>query len=415
MSAPPGGGEPKRSLRHRLYHGETAYDFVGRRRVWFLVSGLVILAGVVSLLTQGLNYGIDFKGGTSWEVEAPEVSVAQARDAVAPVGLGDAKIQKVQSQGADDRIRVQGPRFEGTAEEISTKQAEVTDKLARLAGTEPGQVSVNDVGPSWGKDVTKKARNALVVFFVLISIYIWLRFEWKMAVAALSAVVHDIFVTVGVYSISRFEVTPATVVAFLTILGYSLYDTIVVFDKVEENSKGASAGSRLTYSDIVNLSMNQVLMRSINTSLVAILPILSVLVVGAGFLGAAILKDFGLALLVGLLTGAYSSIFIAAPVLAALKEREPRYKAIRVRAESRGGGSGLLTPAAAAAGRGRAGRSASDGAEDAEESDVVPARAGGGASTATGHTAKGSTATGRPRPRPQQRNAPRPRKKGKRR
>ena len=221
--------------------------------------------------------------------------------------------------------------------------------MAEMGGVDAGQVSVNDVGPSWGKDVTKKARTALIAFFVLISAYIWLRFEWKMAVAALAAVVHDIFVTVGVYSISRFEVTPATVVAFLTILGYSLYDTIVVFDKVEENSKGLSATGRMTYSDTVNLSMNQVLMRSLNTSLVAILPILSILLIGAGVLGATTLKDFGLALLIGLLTGAYSSIYIAAPVLAILKEREPRYLAVRQRLAAKGGGSGVLTPAAAAA------------------------------------------------------------------
>ncbi len=323
------------SLRHRLYHGETAFDFVGHRRRWFLLSGLVVLAGVVSLVTQGLNYGIDFRGGSSWEVRAPGVSVAETRDALRPVGLSDAKIQV---QGSD-LLRVQADR--GTPEE----QARVTEALARLAGVEPAQVSVNDVGPSWGKDVTKKARNALVVFFVLITAYISLRFEWKMAVAAMAAVVHDILVTVGVYSLSRFEVTPATVVAFLTILGYSLYDTIVVFDKVEENARGLSSAGKLTYSDMVNLSMNQVLMRSLNTSLVAILPILSILLIGAGVLGATTLKDFGLALLVGLLTGAYSSIYIAAPMLAMLKEREPRYAAVRQRVLSKGGGPGILTPA----------------------------------------------------------------------
>ena len=243
--------------------------------------------------------------------------------------------------------------------------------MAELGGVDSSQVSVNDVGPSWGKDVTKKARTALIAFFVLISAYIWLRFEWKMAVAALAAVVHDIFVTVGVYSISRFEVTPATVVAFLTILGYSLYDTIVVFDKVEENSKGLSATGRMTYTDTVNLSMNQVLMRSLNTSLVAILPILSILLIGAGVLGATTLKDFGLALLIGLLTGAYSSIFIAAPVLALLKEREPRYLAVRQRLSAKGGGSGVLTPAAAAA---LAGGGGGGNAAGGARSRVPPAR-----------------------------------------
>jgi preprotein translocase subunit SecF len=353
-----------RSLRYRLYHGETAFNFVGRWKVWFLASALVIGAGLISLLTQGLNYGIDFKGGTSWEVKAPGVSVAEARDKLRPFGLGDAKIQIA----GGDVVRVQSDTR--TPEE----QAEITRAMSELGRVDVGQVSVNDVGPSWGKDVTKKARTALIAFFVLISIYIWLRFEWKMAVAALAAVLHDILVTVGVYSISRFEVTPATVVAFLTILGYSLYDTIVVFDKVEENSKGLSATGRLTYSDTVNLSMNQVLMRSLNTSLVAILPILSILLIGAGVMGAITLKDFGLALLVGLLTGAYSSIYIAAPLLAMLKEREPRYTSVRQRLEAKGGGSGLLTPAAAAAlaGGGGGGTGGKSGSAAAKQTTPKP-------------------------------------------
>ncbi|MDP8938573.1 MAG: protein translocase subunit SecF [Actinomycetota bacterium] len=401
----------RQSLRHRLYHGETAFDFVGRRRRWFAFSALVVLAGVVSLVTQGLNYGIDFKGGTSWEVKAPGVSVAEARDALRPVGLADAKIQL---QGSD-LLRVQDDRR--TAEE----QAKVTEALARVAGVAAAEVSVNDVGPSWGQDVTNKARNALVVFFVLITAYISLRFEWKMAVAAMAAVVHDILVTVGVYSLSRFEVTPATVVAFLTILGYSLYDTIVVFDKVEENARGLASSGRQTYSDMVNLSMNQVLMRSLNTSLVAILPILSILLIGAGVLGATTLKDFGLALLVGLLTGAYSSIFIAAPVLAMLKEREPRYTAVRQRVAAKGGGTGLLTPAAAAAmsggggGGGRARPAAKKGggrAAAADDDDLLVPSAKSPVAAAGAPARPANRPGNRPANRP---NAPRPRKKGKKR
>ncbi|MDQ4091458.1 MAG: protein translocase subunit SecF, partial [Actinomycetota bacterium] len=317
----------KASLAHRLYHGETSFDFVGRRKLWWAFSTVVILAGLLSLVTQGLNLGIDFEGGTSWEVPAPGVSVAEARDAVRPLGLGDATIQTI----GDDRLRV------ASGNESPEQQEAISRALADLARVDISQVSVNDVGPSWGQAVTNKARNALIVFFILISIYISLRFEWKMAVAALAAVVHDILVTVGVYSLSRFQVTPATVVAFLTILGYSLYDTIVVFDKVEENTKGLAASGRFTYSDTVNLSMNQVLMRSLNTSIVAIMPIVSILVIGAGVLGATTLNDFGLALLVGLLTGAYSSIFIAAPILAILKEREPRYAGVRQRLTAKGG------------------------------------------------------------------------------
>lgn len=401
---------PRTSLRHKLYHGETTIDFVGRRNIWFLLSGVFVLAGLISLLTQGLNYGIDFKGGTSWEVPAPGVSVEQARDAVRPLGLGDATIQVI----GGDRIRV------ASGNESPERQAGISQALAEVANVDPGQVSVNDVGPSWGKAVTNKARNALVVFVVLISIYISLRFEWKMAVAALSAVVHDILVTVGVYSVFRFEVTPATVVAFLTILGYSLYDTIVVFDKVEENAKGLGATGRFTYSDMVNLSMNQVLMRSLNTAISSLLPIVSLLVIGGAVLGATILNDFGLALFVGLLASAYSSICTATPILAILKEREPRYAAIRQRLTAKGG-AGLLTPAAAAvlAGGGGGGTSAPPrprvGAKstsrnrppvpDGDDDDLlVPARP----------APSGEAQTPRPKPVPRP-GAPRPRKKGKKR
>ena len=309
----------KSSLRHRLYHGETSFDFMGRKKVWFGISALIILAGVFSLVTQGLNLGIDFKGGTSWTVKAPHESVASLRDKVRPLGLGEATIQTT----GNGFVKISAKHSS------QAKEVEVTDTLAKVAGTTPQQVSVNDVGPSWGKAVTNKAEKALVVFFILITIYISFRFEWKMAIAAIVAVIHDILITVGIYSLSRFTVTPGTVVAFLTILGYSLYDTIVVFDRIEENTRGLSASGRMTYSDTVNLSMNQVLMRSLNTSLVAILPVASILGIGAYLLGATALEDFGLALLVGLLTGAYSSIFIASPVLVLLKEREPLAGACR--------------------------------------------------------------------------------------
>jgi preprotein translocase subunit SecF len=288
---------------------------------------------------------------------------------------------------------------------VQSKQDEVTAAIAKVAHTTPAQVSVNEVGPSWGKAVTNKARTALIAFFVAISIYISFRFEPKMAVAAIVAVVHDILVTVGVYSISRFEVTPATVVAFLTILGYSLYDTIVVFDRVEENTRGLSASGRMTYADTVNLSMNQVLMRSINTSLAAILPVLSVLVIGAYVLGATALQDFGLALLVGLITGAYSSIFIASPVLTILKEREPRYSAIRQRLLTKGAAPAPLTPAAAAVmaggggGGGSRGGDAGSAGADGGAPPLVPGRA---------RTVPVQRPHGRPGPRP------RPRKKKRR-
>jgi preprotein translocase subunit SecF len=394
--------EGKRSIWYRLYNGETSYDFVGRYRLWFAFSGVVIAVGIASLALQGLNLGIDFKGGTAWEVPVKRDLVEEARDTLAGTGLGEPKIQLAESSSGKT-LKVQTRRFTGTDAEIAAKQQEVSDRLGELAGVEPGEVNVTDVGPSFGRSVANKARTALIVFLVVITIYISLRFEWKMAVAAMAAVVHDILVTVGVYSLSRFEVTPATVVAFLTILGYSLYDTIVVFDKVEENTKGLSASGRMTYADTVNLSMNQVLMRSLNTSLVAILPILSVLVIGAYGLGATTLKDFGLALLIGLLTGAYSSIYVASPILALLKEREPRYAALRQRLAAKPGptASTPLTPAAAAMSRASAIGEAGDGDKDRDRVGVrapAPPRAR-------------PSSTGRPANRP----PPRPRKKGKRR
>ena len=382
---------PKASIWHRLYHGETSFDFVGNSKRWFAASGLIILIGLISLGTRGLNFGIDFRGGTAWEVPTASVSVASARHALAPLGLGQAKVQ-VLGGGTSRLLRVQADPQGGTTAEKKAKIEAVSVALAKVAKVQASRVGVNEVGPSWGKDITSKAVRALIVFLVVITLYISLRFEPKMAAAALAALVHDILVTVGVYSLSGFEVTPATIVAFLTILGYSLYDTIVVFDKIEENTRGLAASGRMTYGDMVNLSMNQVLMRSLNTSLVAILPILSVLIIGAYVLGAATLEDFGLALSVGLLTGAYSSIFIASPLLAVLKEREPRYRGIRQRATTRIAGP-PLTPAAAAA-------AAGSGTAGGEPRDQVPS-----AASARGQASRPSG----------NRPPPRPRKKGKRR
>ena len=324
----------------RLYNGETAFDFVGHRRRWFALSGTIILVGLLAHGIKGLNFGIDFKGGTSWELPAKGVTVSEARSAVAGAGVKEATVQTLKgANGTDIRVEAKVPPVD---------QAKVTAALARLTHQSENEVAVNSVGPTWGHEITHKALVALAAFFVAVGVFITFRFQAKMAFAALVAVFHDILITIGVYAIFGFDVTPNTVIALLTILGYSLYDTVVVFDKVDENTRGLAASGRMTYSDTVNLSMNQVLMRSINTSLVALLPILSVLLIGDLFLGATTLKEFGLALFVGLLSGAYSSIFIAAPILAVLKEREPRYATIRQRLESRGAAGALLTPRAAA-------------------------------------------------------------------
>ena len=388
----------KASLRHRLYHGETSFDFMGRKRMWFAISGLVIALGIVSLFTQGLNLGIDFKGGVAWTAKAKGVSVGTMRDAVRPFGIGDATIQTT----GNGFIKVSSKHLP------QDKQNQVTGAIANTAHSTPQQVSITDVGPSWGKAVTNKARTALIVFFILITVYISFRFEWKMAVAAIVAVIHDILITVGIYSLSRFVVTPATVVAFLTILGYSLYDTIVVFDRIEENTRGLSASGRMTYSDTVNLSMNQVLMRSLNTSLVAILPVASVLFIGVYFLGATALEDFALALLVGLITGAYSSIFIASPVLVLLKEREPRYATIRQRLATKGAPAAPLTPAAAAVMAGGGGGTrvmrtgVDDGGADTGGGDGGPPLIPGRPRTVPAHRPHGRQG-GRPRPRKKRR------------
>jgi preprotein translocase subunit SecF len=333
----------------RLYRGQTHFDFVRRRRWWFAASGIVILAGLISLGVRGLNYSIEFVGGTSWQVPAPGVTVAQAQSALTPLGLGGATITQL-GTGSKASLNVEAKLGKGSAGVSTTEAAKVAGVLASLAHKPASAVSIENVGPTWGSDITHKAVEALIVFLIVIAAYITLFFEWKMALAAIVAVAHDIIVTVGIYSLLSFLVTPDTVVAFLTILGYSLYDTIVVFDRVRDNSRGLGATGKLSYTDVVNLSMNQTLARSINTSLVAILPILSVLVLGADILGAVTLEYFGLALLIGLTSGAYSSIFIASPLLAMLKEHEERYRKIRERLESRGTALQLLSPAAVAAG-----------------------------------------------------------------
>ena len=319
--------EPKPSrggLLHRLYHGETHFDFVGKRRIGFAISGALILVSLLSLFTRGLNLGIEFEGGVAWEFPAANTSVSETRSTLAQYGINDAKIQTL--RGTDgERIRAQaGPQTGVTS-------SGVRQRLSENAQVDIGEVSFTSIGPTWGAEITHKAIRALIIFFIVLALYITIRFEWRMAVAALAAVAHDVLISVGVYSLFGFEVTPATVIAFLTILGFSLYDTIVVFDKVHENTRRVLATGRATYGDVVNLSMNQVLARSLNTTLCAVLPVMSLLFVGSILMGATALEDFALALLVGLITGSYSSIFIATPILAALKEREPRYRALKAK------------------------------------------------------------------------------------
>lgn len=306
-----------------IYHERTNFDFIGRSWLWALISGTLVVVSIGALVLSGLNLGIDFEGGTQWEfrVAKGDVTSNDVRDALSGTAAANARILILGNNG----VRVQEAELKPAA------RAAVTAALAKVANVKQSDLSIVDVGPTWGDQVSRKALTALAFFFVLIAVYLTFRFEWKMALSAILAVVHDIVITVGVYAVTGFEVTPATVVAFLTILGFSLYDTVVVFDKIRENTPSLGSERGDTYSAMVNRSMNQVLMRSINTSFVALLPVASLLVVGSGILGAVTLRDFALALFVGLLVGAYSSIFVATPILAWLKEREPRNVALRER------------------------------------------------------------------------------------
>jgi preprotein translocase subunit SecF len=308
----------------RLFRGETTIDFFGRRNVGFIASGLLLIVTVGSLFTQGLNLGIDFKGGVAFEVPvAGTMSEATAKEILVAnkIKTDNVKIQTLTS-GTTKRIRIQ------LGDLPTASRTTIQEALATSAKATVNDVSVATVSSTWGRNITTKAIKALLIFFLIVSLFIAWRFEWRMALSAIIAMVHDVGISVGVYSVFKLEVTPATVVAFLTILGFSLYDTIVVFDKVHDNNERFS-GSKVSYGDIVNVSMNQVLMRSLNTSIAAVLPVLSLLVLGSGVFGAIALREFALALLVGLATGAYSSIYIASPLLGILKERSDQYRSMR--------------------------------------------------------------------------------------
>jgi len=313
-----------------LFRNEHHFDFPAMWRKALVGSAVLVLISVGALVFRGLNLGIEFEGGTAWEVTAPGVSVADTRDALGGTGAESGKIQTLGS----DAIRVRADL--DTQDEVAV----VTATLAELASVDVTDVSVTTVGPSWGDQITSKARNALFWFFIIVAGYIAVRLEWKMAVGALVAVAHDIVISVGVYAIFQFEVTPATVIAFLTIMGYSLYDTIVVYDKVRDVGGRLTVTGRYTYSEMMNQSLNQVLMRSINTSITSVLPVLSMLLIGSVFLGALTLQEFAIALLIGILVGTYSSVFVAASVVAYMKEREAENRAVADKIRAREGESG---------------------------------------------------------------------------
>jgi preprotein translocase subunit SecF len=309
----------------RLYRGEVSVNFVRRQRTWYAISGLILLVSAAALLVRGLNFSLEFKGGSSFTFPpTSSTSTGAISRVVSGVTGGDASVQ----YSASPSLHQWTVQTAALSSDITQKVASALAQAFHLAQT---SVSVQLVGPTWGSQITSKAVEALIIFLVVIVIYLSIAFEWRMAVAAFVALLHDILITVGVYALAGFTVSPTSVVGLLTILGYSLYDTVVVFDKVRENTAGLLTTQRSTYSDAANLALNQTLVRSINTSLTALLPVASILFVGAGLLGAGTLKDLALVLFVGMLSGTYSSIFIATPVLADLKERDPRYKDLAVK------------------------------------------------------------------------------------
>jgi preprotein translocase subunit SecF len=399
----------------RLYRGEVSYNFVGRKRRWYSISGAILLISIVALLVRGLDFSVDFKGGAVFQFAAPSASTTQVQDAVTSGGVTGAIVQEL-SGSLGKSWQVQTPT-------LTTAQSNtVENSLISHLGVNASKISVQFVGSSWGSQITDKAIEALIAFLIVIVIYLTIAFDWKMAVAAFVALIHDLVIATGVYALTAFQVSPATVIGLLTILGYSLYDTVVVFDKVRENTAGLLGGAKSTYSQAANLALNQTLVRSINTSLIALLPVAAILFVGGGLLGAGELKDLALVLFVGMLSGTYSSIFIATPVLADLKEREPQYQALAKRVAIRASGGRATKRAEAKASAGTRSRSrsgaastppsgqdpddgfADDDAPPADELTTTGSRVPGAAGT-TGVPASRAVPGSRPGPRQQPRRS----------
>ncbi|WP_314613749.1 protein translocase subunit SecF [Streptomyces stackebrandtii] len=340
-------------LGARLHRGEVGYDFIGNRKIWYGLSILITITAIVALAVRGLNMGIEFQGGAVFTTPKSEVSVSQAQEYAEEASGHDAIVQQLGNGSL--RIQVGG---------LDTAQSDkVRAELAKDMNVPEDKIAAELVGPSWGEQIANKAWTGLGVFMILVVIYLAIAFEWRMAVAALIALIHDLTITVGIYSLVGFEVTVGTVIGLLTILGYSLYDTVVVFDSLKEQTKDITKQTRFTYSELANRSINGTLVRSINTTVVALLPVAGLLFIGGGVLGAGMLNDISLSLFVGLAAGAYSSIFIATPLVADLKEREPAIRALKKR---------IMTKRAAAAAKGEP----LDAADELSEAAVVGPRAG---------------------------------------
>lgn len=296
------------------------FDFIGKKYIWFGISGAIMIVSIVALFVMGLNFGIDFTGGTEYDIKVKAgTTLETVRSAAGSVGQGEAQIQSAGDNEYIIRVPKTNSEEKKALEEALKTKANMTEVLA-----------VNDVGPGWGAQVSRQALIAVLVFIAAIMLYISIRFEFKMAVTAIIEIVHDLIITIGVFALTGRQVTPATVIAVLTILGYSLYDTIVVFDRIKENGDQLTRQTRKTYSDVVNDSINQVLVRSINTSLTTLIPIVSILI-----FGGETLKAFAFPLFIGVLAGTYSSIILAPPILAMWKETEPKHKAYKEQVERR--------------------------------------------------------------------------------
>ncbi|MFH8408503.1 protein translocase subunit SecF [Streptomyces sp. NPDC018019] len=350
----------------RLYRGEVGYDFIGKRKIWYGISILITITAIVGLAVRGLNMGIEFSGGAVFTTPKTSVSASEAEHRAEAAAEGhQAVVQKLGNGG----LRIQ-------ISELDTQQSvPVQEALAKDLNVPVKDINTQLVGPSWGEEIANKAWMGLGIFMILVVIYLAIAFEWRMALAALIALIHDLTITVGVYALVGFEVTPGTVIGLLTILGYSLYDTVVVFDSLKEASKDIGKQSRFTYSELANRSINSTLVRSINTTVVALLPVAGLLFVGGGVLGAGMLNDISLALFVGLAAGAYSSIFIATPLVADLKERDPAMKALakRVRAKRAAAAAKADAPEQ---GEGAAADAADEDAPQDEDGDAAAAGSG---------------------------------------
>ena len=386
---------PRESLAHRLYNGEAGLDVVGKSRLIYKVTAVVVLLCIAAMVFRGFNFGIDFEGGNSFRVPGSESQLSEVREAAEDAGAQVASAQIV----GGDTVLLRTEALDGDAERA------VVEAVAGAAGVEPEQVSPESVSADWGRDITDQALVALVVFLVAVVAFLALRFQLKMAIGAMAALAHDIVVTAGIYALVGFEVTPSTVIGFLTILGFSLYDTVVVFDKVDENVKDLDKTARMTWGEAANLAVNQTLMRSINTSVIALLPVAGLLFVGAGLLGVGTLKDLALVLFVGLAAGTYSSIVLATPIVADLKEREPEVQALRRRVLARRSSAarqrGTAAPAGPVASARRTRRPSAAGTAVAELPGEVAADVVVESPASVRPEGSGATAAPRPGARPQ--------------